>query len=135
MKRICSFVMGMVFMVNAMAQDSTGLAHPESVNSDGKFLYVTNLGKAAAPTVKDGDGSISKLSLDGKLITQSITGEKLNAPKGTAVIKGVLYVADIDRIVGHAMRGERRKRARKQLARDGFVVTRNNNGQAAGGSG
>ena len=100
MKRVITFVAGMVFIVSAMAQDNTGLAHPESVISDGKFLYVSNIGKALEPTGKDGDGYISKLSLDGKMITPSITTEKLNAPKGTAIIKGVLYVADIDRIVG-----------------------------------
>jgi DNA-binding beta-propeller fold protein YncE len=100
MKKVITFVAGMVFFVSAIAQDNTGLAHPESINSDGQFLYVTNIGKALEPTAKDGDGSISKLSLEGKMITPSITDEKLNAPKGTAIIKGVLYVADIDRIVG-----------------------------------
>jgi DNA-binding beta-propeller fold protein YncE len=100
MNRVITFIAGMLLVVNTMAQDNTGLAHPESVNSDGKFLYVSNIGKALEPTGKDGDGFISKLSLDGKMITPSITTEKLNAPKGTAIIKGVLYVADIDRIVG-----------------------------------
>jgi len=90
----------MLLVVNTMAQDNTGLSLPESVNSDGKFLYVTNIGKSLNPTAKDGDGFISKLSLDGKMITPSITTETLNGPKGTAIIKGVLYVADIDRIVG-----------------------------------
>jgi hypothetical protein len=100
MKKVITVVTGMAFLVSAMAQDNKGLAHPESVISDGKFLYVTNIGPAGKPTEKDGDGSISKLSLDGKMITPSITTEKLNGPKGTAIIKGVLYVADIDHIVG-----------------------------------
>jgi len=100
MKSVLSFFAGMVLFVNAIAQDNTVLAHPESVISDGKFLYVTNIGKALEPATKDGDGFISKLSLDGKVVTASVTSEKLNAPKGTAIIKGVLYVADIDRIVG-----------------------------------
>lgn len=100
MKKVITVVTGMVLLVNAMAQNNTGLAHPESVNSDGKFLYVTNIGKEGNPMAKDGDGTISKLSLDGKMITPSITTEKLNAPKGTAIIKGVLYVADLDHIVG-----------------------------------
>jgi len=89
-----------VLAFHAFAQDETGLAHPESLHADGHFLYATNIGKAMEPTAKDGDGFISKLSLDGKMITPSITTEKLNAPKGTAIIKGVLYVADLDRIVG-----------------------------------
>ena len=100
MKRVLILIAGIIGMVSVSAQDTTGLTNPESVNSDGKFLYVTNIGKALDPTGKDGDGSISKLSLDGKMITPSFTTEKLNAPKGTAVVKDVLYVTDIDRIVG-----------------------------------
>jgi hypothetical protein len=100
MKRAFTFLTGVVFAVSAMAQESTGLAHPESLISDGGFLYATNIGKAFAPAEKDGDGFISKLSLDGKMVTPSITTEKLNSPKGTALVKGVLHVADIDRIVG-----------------------------------
>jgi len=99
MKRIISLIAVMAFMVSAMAQE-TELAKPESINSDGHFFYVTNLGKGNSPVEKDGDGFISKVGTDGKIITASITTEKLNAPKGTAIIKGVLYVADIDRIVG-----------------------------------
>jgi DNA-binding beta-propeller fold protein YncE len=90
----------MVLVVNTMAQESTKLAHPESVISDGEFLYVTNVGNPLDPTAKDGNGYISKLSLDGKLIDSSLSTSKLNAPKGTAIIRGMLYVADIDRIIG-----------------------------------
>ena len=79
---------------------TSGLQHPESIISDGKFLYATNIGEALAPMTKDGDGSIYKLSLDGKLIEQRFNKSPLNAPKGTAIINGVLYVADIDRVVG-----------------------------------
>lgn len=100
MKSVFTLLTGAVLAVSAMAQESNGLANPESLNSDGKFLYASNIGKALEPAAKDGDGFISKLTLDGKMITPSITTEKLNAPKGTAIIKGVLYVADIDRIVG-----------------------------------
>jgi hypothetical protein len=100
MKSVFTLLTGAMLAMSVMAQDNTGLAHPESLISDGKFLYATNIGKALNPGEKDGDGYISKLSLDGKMITPSITTEKLNGPKGTAIIKGVLYVADIDRIVG-----------------------------------
>jgi hypothetical protein len=79
---------------------TTGLQHPESIVSDGKFFYATNIGEALAPMTKDGDGSIYKLSLDGKLIEQRFNKSPLNAPKGTAIVNGVLYVADIDRLVG-----------------------------------
>jgi DNA-binding beta-propeller fold protein YncE len=103
MKPLITFLTGMVLVINTMAQDSTALSHPESVISDGKFLYVTNIGKALDPGAKDGDGYISKLSLDGKVIERTLNTTKLNAPKGTAIIRGMLYVADIDRVVGFEM--------------------------------
>ncbi|AEW01057.1 hypothetical protein A4D02_13940 [Niastella koreensis] len=103
MKPLISFLTGMVLVINAMAQDSSVLAHPESVISDGKFLYVTNIGKALDPGAKDGDGFISKLSLDGKVLEAKLNTSKLNAPKGTAIIRGMLYVADVDRIIGIEM--------------------------------
>jgi len=100
MKSIVSFFAGMVLVATTMAQDSTHLSHPESVISDGQFLYVTNMGKGGDPTARDGDGYISKLSLDGKVIDSSFGDVKLNAPKGTAIVRGMLYVADINRIMG-----------------------------------
>lgn len=58
-------------------------------------LYAANIN--GVPDSKDGNGFISKVSLDGK-ITESkwITG--LDAPKGLGISKGKLYVADIDRV-------------------------------------
>lgn len=100
MKNIVLLLACAVWTLHASAQDTQGLAHPESLRSDGHFLYATNIGKTGDPSAKDGDGFISRLSLDGKMITPSITREVLNAPKGTAIIKGILYVADLDRIVG-----------------------------------
>ncbi len=90
----------MAFALHVSAQAPTCLTHPESLISDGHFLYATNIGKNMDPYTKDGDGFISKLSLDGKMIMPSITTATLHAPKGTALIKGILYVADLDRIVG-----------------------------------
>ncbi len=95
-----SFFAGMLLIANTMGQDNQRLAHPESVISDGELLYVTNVGKPLDPMAADGNGYISRLSLDGKVLDSTITDIKLNAPKGTAIIRGVLYVADIDRIVG-----------------------------------
>lgn len=58
-------------------------------------LYAANIN--GVPDAKDGNGFISKVSLDGK-ITESkwITG--LDAPKGLGISNGKLYVADIDRV-------------------------------------
>lgn len=100
MKNIVLLLACAVWTLHATAQENQALAHPESLNSDGHFLYATNIGKTGDPAARDGDGFVSKLSLDGKMITPSITTEVLNAPKGTAIIKGTLYVADLDRIVG-----------------------------------
>jgi len=60
-------------------------------------IYVSNMG-AVPPDAKDGDGTMSILGTDGKVITQNwITG--LNAPKGANMHDGKLYVADIDEVV------------------------------------
>src|SRR5688500_19223158 len=77
----------------------SGMWHPESVISDGEFLYVTDMGKELNPLAKDSDGAIRKFSLDGDLIEYNLSKALLNAPKGTAIIKNVLYVADLERIV------------------------------------
>lgn len=67
---------------------------PESVFLDVKsnVLYVSNIdGKSDQ---KDGKGFISKLGMDGKVITlEWVNG--LNAPKGMGVVKNNLYVADL----------------------------------------
>ena len=71
---------------------------PESVLYDEarNILYVSNMnGKSAE---KNGQGFISKVSLDGKIeVLKWVTG--LNAPKGSAMYENKLYVADIDHVV------------------------------------
>ncbi|MGM8361837.1 hypothetical protein ACSV4D_07990 [Flavobacterium sp. ARAG 55.4] len=76
-----------------------GFNHIESVATDGKYLYVADIGKELAPMAKDQDGKIIVLNSSGKIIKSSFTAEKLNAPKGLAIDNGVLYTNDIDRIV------------------------------------
>lgn len=84
------------------AQDEKieGFSHPESVVSNGKFLFVNNMGEKVDPTNRDGDGTISKYDAVKKteISKDFITG--LNAPKGMIILKDVLYVADIDQIRG-----------------------------------
>jgi hypothetical protein len=58
------------------------------------------MGKELNPLARDGDGVIRKFSLDGNLIESNLSKELLHAPKGTAIIKDVLYVADLERIIG-----------------------------------
>ena len=72
---------------------------PESVYFDkaGKVLYVSNID--GEPWGKDGKGSIGKLGLDGKVIAAEWV-KGLNAPKGMALSKGTLWVADLSEVVG-----------------------------------
>ena len=72
---------------------------PESVifDSKNKVLYVSNI-EGKDPWGADGKGSIGKLGLNGKIINVDwVTG--LQAPKGMAIFKDKLYVADLKTIV------------------------------------
>lgn len=74
---------------------------PESILCHGDSLLVSSVGAKLDPTAKDGDGYISLVSRSGKVIKDMFGGKiRLDAPKGMGVYKGVLYVADIDRLVG-----------------------------------
>lgn len=75
-----------------------GLDTPESALFDPSTgtLYVANV--AGDPTKKDGNGFISRVGADGKLITLK-WAEGLDAPKGLALHGGKLFVADIDHLV------------------------------------
>ena len=85
---------------------------PESVYFDkaGKVLYVSNID--GEPWGKDGAGSIGKLGLDGKVIAAEWV-KGLNAPKGMALSKGKLWVADLSEVGG------------KPCAKGAEIVTRN----------
>lgn len=75
-----------------------GFANPESVvySSLQKVLYVSNIN--GAPDARDGNGFISQVGLDGKVIQrQWLKG--LNAPKGLAYLRGYLYVSDLDELL------------------------------------
>lgn len=82
----------------AMVWELSGFEAPESalpVKAE-NLIYVSNV-NGNAPD-KDGNGYISKVSLDGKMLVQKwVTG--LDAPKGLALVGDKLYVADIDKLV------------------------------------
>lgn len=101
-------------MLSALAQEPTdnpdvrieGLSHPESVIFDDQnnLIYVSNIGDK-----EEGDGFISKLSEDGKVLELKwITG--LNDPKGLLLNDGKLFVTDVTEFVemdpeeGHIIR-------------------------------
>ena len=82
----------------AQVWEIAGFEAPESalpVKAE-NLIYVSNVN--GNPPDKDGNGYISKVSLDGKLIAQKwVTG--LDAPKGLAISGDKLYAADIDKLV------------------------------------
>lgn len=76
-----------------------GFHHIESVTSDGNYVYAADIGKELDPTGKDGDGKILKLDLNGKIVDSVFTKETLNAPKGLTIAKGILFAADVNRLI------------------------------------
>jgi outer membrane protein assembly factor BamB len=79
-------------------ETDTLLTTVESVIFDAKskFIYTSNI--QGNPGEKDGQGSISKLNINGHIIKRDwISG--LNAPKGMDIFNGKLFVTDIDRLV------------------------------------
>lgn len=85
-----------------------GGASPESVFRYGSDVFVSNVGSKLEPTTKDGDGFIGRIQLGNTLQKDIFAGNvPLNAPKGMGVYKDVLYVADIDRIVGIDLAAQR----------------------------
>lgn len=80
-----------------------GFQTPESVfydEANDRYLVSNINGK---PLDADNNGYISVVSPEGKMVTEKwIAGGQnkatLNAPKGTAIVGGVLYVADIDTV-------------------------------------
>jgi sugar lactone lactonase YvrE len=78
---------------------SEGINAPESVyvDSGSGFIFVSDIG--GAPDQRDGNGYISKLDSDGKVVAASwVSG--LNAPKGLRSHNGTLWTADLDEVVG-----------------------------------
>ena len=76
----------------------TGLEAPESALPDpaGDAIYVSNV--VGAPDAKDGNGYISRVSPDGKILEQR-WAVGLDAPKGLILRGSTLFVSDIDRLV------------------------------------
>ena len=78
--------------------ETAGFQNPESAlpDTEAGIIYVSNV--AGGPGDRDGNGYISKLGLDGKIVTEKwVTG--LDAPKGLAPSGGKLFVADLDNLV------------------------------------
>src|SRR5262245_10819200 len=77
---------------------TTDFASPESAyyHAGSNAVYVSSINGQILD--KDGNGYISKLSPDGKVVSAKwVTG--LNAPKGIRSVGNTLWVADIDEVV------------------------------------
>ncbi len=73
-----------------------GFSDPEGVAAAPQGGYfISNV--AGEGSEKDGVGWVSILSVDGEIVTERFV-EGLDAPKGMAVLNGILYVADIDQV-------------------------------------
>ena len=106
--RVFTLLLILVLGTPAQAAQATldkviaGFASPESVVVAGDHVYVSNVGDKLEPFAKDGDGFISRLDRQGN-VRELKWKSGLNAPKGMIAHNGVLYVADIDRVLGWRM--------------------------------
>ena len=75
------------------------LSGPESAYVDVTTgtIFVSNV--AGSPAEKDGQGWITKLDLEGNVITAKWV-DGLNAPKGMRAAAGILWVSDINELIG-----------------------------------
>jgi sugar lactone lactonase YvrE len=90
--------------------ETKGLAQPESVVEDPAtgVIYVSNINGAVMQ--KDGNGFISRLTADGKMLEQQWV-KGLNSPTGLALHDRTLYAADVDQLIEiNAASGEILKR-------------------------
>jgi sugar lactone lactonase YvrE len=90
--------------------ETKGLAQPESVVEDPAtgVIYVSNINGAVMQ--KDGNGFISRLTADGKMLEREWV-KGLNSPTGLALHDRTLYAADVDQLIEiNAASGEILKR-------------------------
>jgi len=83
--------------------DSAGMNHPESIlyDSAADMYLVDNIN--GDPLAKDGNGFISQVNPDGRVVALKwvaggVNGVTLNAPKGSGIKGDTLFVADIDAV-------------------------------------
>ncbi|MFZ9263461.1 MAG: SMP-30/gluconolactonase/LRE family protein [Chitinophagaceae bacterium] len=96
---ICFTVLTQAQVLEKKWATDTLLKVPESVLLDerNQKIFVSNI-EGKGPWDKDGKGSIGLLTLNGKITNaQWVTG--LHAPKGMALYKDFLMVADVDSVV------------------------------------
>lgn len=80
-----------------------GFGNPESVAYDAVAgeLYVSRFGSGLKPSQKDGQGHISRVSLDGRVLKERLLpppGYTLHKPKGVWTDGKLLWTTDIDKV-------------------------------------
>lgn len=109
-----------LFIIGTLILSTTSLArqkintgtfvrYPESVVTDGQYYYIADIGRQLTPTEKDGDGVIWKMDKAGRQVGDSAFVSGLHAPKGAVINNGILFVTDIDRVLGFDLRTGQRK--------------------------
>jgi DNA-binding beta-propeller fold protein YncE len=115
LKLMFGVIWGMCLSLAAIplhAQDQysyRGFDAPVSVSLYGGYFYLSNAGNASDMTAKDGTGYISRVKSDGtqeEVTMKYITG--LDGPKGILTIQGVLYVCDVDRLIGIELKNRKK---------------------------
>jgi DNA-binding beta-propeller fold protein YncE len=103
--RVLCLVTALLPAAPASALQITGLQRPESflVDPSGSSYFITNAN--GDPDLKDNNGFITKLDADGKLLKLHFIrggehGVVLHAPKGMAIVRDTLYVADLEAVRG-----------------------------------
>ena len=99
MKKIALSLITTAILGFATTVTIEGFSSPESTIVNKSDLYVSNVGKELKPTLKDGDGFISKLDINGKIKELHFI-DGLDAPKGMGIVGNTLFVADINTLRG-----------------------------------
>lgn len=104
MKIISIIIISLMFISHLPAQVKTEWENnekcsaPESAyyHKDSNAIFVANI--VGDGTAEDGNGHIAKISIDGKTINAKWV-KGLDAPKGMRSHNGILWVADINKVV------------------------------------
>ena len=102
------FLVSCSFFATVLAQDQyshLGFDSPVCVTQYGGFYYLSNAGKNFGLATEDGDGYISRIKSDGSQEEATflyIPG--LNNPRGIYAAQGILYVCDINRLLGYDLK-------------------------------
>ena len=106
MKKIALSLITTAILGFASTVTVEGFSSPESTIVNKSDLYVSNVGKELKPTLKDGDGFISKLDVNGKIKELHFI-DGLDAPKGMGIVGNTLFVADINTLRGFDLQSKK----------------------------